>query len=180
MTEIKIFVKNWSSTYGLPQIIKKFNIYDKLIKWYPEGDFKKRSVMKIPIINKKLKEKIEKLNDVILKNEEGERVKVIKKSEKYEDYMKARLYINYDIKKRKHKNEILTKIYLNEKLQNGKIRLEDLNRMLYNSKETKLIIFPFRIWNMEKSCGIIWSIKSIEIMKDLKKISLKKIEKTLF
>lgn len=167
MSVNSIIVKKWNSTYGLPEIKKYFKNYEQLLRWYPKGDYKKRGVIKIPILDKQLKNKINLLTNKLLKDKKGIKLESVKDGGKYDDYIKASLLLEYDEKKSKYTNKIKTQIFINNEEKKG-FEVEDLNKILKEGSETKLIIKPKNSWEFGKFCGVKWIILSINIKKNKK------------
>jgi len=165
---IKMEIKEWKATFGLPIVNKKFKNYKLMRKWFPKHRYDKRGFLKIEIRDE-LEKKIERMNKKCCKKylndvKEKEYKKSVGYKEGYPKYLRCKLRMGYDQKTKKFLNNVQTPIFYNgEKKYN--VTLEDLEKMMYKVNNTKLEISINKIWENNEMYGCNWTLDKIEIEK---------------
>lgn len=163
--KIKLLVDEWTPTYGLPIINKKFKNYELMKKWYGD-DFRKRAFLKIPI---SFESKVKEINDKSMKiiqryKVKGEYLNNVKEGGEYEDWIRCKFMLAYSKKSKEFINLITSEIYRNKKKLDSPSLL-DIEKILYKSSGAKVIIKPYKVWYNEKNCGVTWVIDKLVVLK---------------
>lgn len=165
---LKLIIKEWKPTFGLPVVNKKFKNYKLMRKWYPKHRYDKRGFLKLEISDQNEKI-IKKKSNEILKKYFEDSEKEIKNSVNYKlgfpKYMKCKLRMGYDNEKKKFLNNVQSKIKYNGE-DKYNVNLEDLEKMMYKCNNTILKISINKVWENDELYGCNWVIDEIRIEKN--------------